>query len=644
MSENVWTPPDQLRESSNVAQFMAEYGYEYEDLVPDSEAELERIWADFAEDVGVVWEEPYDEVVDTSDGVEFATWFPGGKLNAVETVLDQWVERTPDRPMYVWEDEQGNSASITYAEMAARTNRMANALREHGIGRGDVVGIIFPMHPNAFAATMACLRVGAVFTPIFPGYGAEAMAHRLEDAGAELLVVADGYQRNGSTNDLLSKVNDFIGETPALDEVVVYRHVGVDTEVPDATIHEWAEFVSGQDDDAESAIVDAQHPAFIAYSSGTTGKPKGTIQNHVSFLVNGNKEARHHFDVGEGDTLMWVTDFGWVVVPIWMVAGAPALGGTVVLLEGGPMHPDEDRIWQAIEQYEVNAFGIAPTGARTLRQHDEAPRERHDLSSLRVLGSTGEPWDDESWRWFLNAVGGGDAPIINVSGGTELAGAIVGPTPVTPLKPNTLYGPVPGIAGNIYDEDGNPADEGYLVVEQPSIGMTKSLTSGDERYLEEYWTDFDGVWNQNDWAERDEDGFWFITGRADDTMNVAGRRVTAPAIEEVILDHPAVDEASVVPVPDEVKGQAPAAFVSLVEGADVSADELESEIVDHVAENLSGAFRPASVHILSSMPRTQTGKIPRGVIESTHLEDDPGNVSTLQNADVIDEIPRRDRD
>lgn len=641
MSDDIWEPPERLVSDSNIATFLNKYGYEYEDLAPDSEEALAELWDDMADDIGIQWDEDYEEAVNTSDGVEFAHWFQGGRLNAVETILDQWVERAPDRPMYVWQDEQGNSQTVTFAKMAQRSNRLANALREHGIGRGDVVGISFPMHPNGFATTLACLRIGAVFTQIFPGYGAEAMAHRLQDAEAELLVVADGYQRNGSTNNLLEKVNDLLARGTEIEDVLVYEHMDVETEVVGANVSNWDDFVAGHDTEAETEIVDADQRAFIAYSSGTTGKPKGTIHTHASFLVMGNKEARYHFDISEGDSLMWVTDFGWVVVPIWMTAGVPALGATVVLLEGGPMHPEADRIWRAIEEYDVNTFGIAPTGARTLRQHDESPRESHDLSSLRVLGSTGEPWDEESWRWFMDAVGDGETPIINVSGGTELAGGIVCPTPMTPLKPGTLYGPAPGVAANIYDENGQPDDEGYLVVELPMPGMTHSLTAGDERYLEEYWSDFEGVWNQNDWAERDEDGFWYITGRADDTMNVAGRRVTAPAIEEVILDHPDVDEASVIPVPDDVKGQAPVAFVSLVEGADTTEEDLEAEVVDLVAENLGGAFRPKHVYILSGLPRTQTGKIPRGVIESTYLENDPGNVSTLENADAIDEIPRR---
>lgn len=640
--EIAWEPTEYHASESNIAQFMDAYGYEYDDLVPETETELARIWGDMAVDTDIVWRTETDTVVDTSDGVEFAHLFPGGELNAAETILDQWVDSAPDRPMYVWEDERGNVDTVTYEEMARRSNRLANAMRAQGIGEGDVVGLVFPMHPNGFAAAVACLRLGAVFTQIFPGYGAEAMAHRLDDAGAEMLLVADGYQRGGSTMDLLEKVDGFLADTPTVEDVVVYEHVGIDRELAGSSVHDWDGFVADQDDDIESAVVPSEHPAFIAYSSGTTGAPKGTIHTHASLLLMGNKEGRFQFDLGEGDTLMWVTDFGWVIVPIWMLAGGPALGATTVLLEGSPTDPDEDRIWKAIAEHGVTTFGISPTGARNLREIDDSPRESYDLSSLRVLGSTGEPWDEEGWRWFLEAVGGGECPIINASGGTELAGAILSPTPVSPLKPGTLFGPAPGVAANIYDEQGTPADEGYLVVEQPMPGMTHSLTTGDERYLDEYWRDFDGVWNQNDWAERDEDGFWYITGRADDTMNVAGRRVTAPAIEEVIVEHAEVHEATVVPVPGDGGGQVPVAFVTLLEDDDRLDADVGRVVKEAVAENLGAPFRPDEVHIVSALPRTQSGKIPRGVIESAYLGEATGNVSTLDNADVLDTFPSWD--
>lgn len=641
MSENIlWKPSGYYAEQSNVAQFISEYGYGgYADLVPDTEEDLARIWGDFADDAGIVWRDEPTEVVDTTDGPEFAHWYPGGRLNAVETILDRWAESTPDRPMYIWEDELGDRDMVTYAEMATRTDRLANALRDQGVGRDDVVGLTFPMHPAGFAAALACLRIGAAFTMVFPGYGADAIGHRFDDVGAEIVMMADGYRRGGDVTNLLAKVDEALEYAPGVTDVVVYERLGVEGTVDSAAVHDWEQFTEGYDDDAETSVMDSDDTAFIAYSSGTTGTPKGTIHTHASLLAMGNKEAKYHFDLSEGDTLLWITDYGWIIVPIWMLAGGPALGATKVLLEGSPTHP-EDRVWRAIEDYGVTTFGISPTGARTLAQLEDKPRESHDLSSLRILGSTGEPWDEETWKWYLGAVGGDEAPIINASGGTELAGAILSPTPKTPLKPGTLYGPAPGVAANTYDENGDPAEEGYLVIEHPIPGMTHSLTDGDERYLQEYWSDFEGVWNQNDWAERDEGDFWFITGRADDTMNIAGRRVTAPEIEEVISGHGAVNEATVVPVPDDTKGQVPVAFVTLT--ADSDPERLADEVKALVAEELGKPFRPARVHIVPGLPRTQTGKIPRDVIESAYLGNPVGNVSTLDQAEVLEEFPSRD--
>jgi acetyl-CoA synthetase len=542
--------------------------------------------------------------------------------------------------MYAWEDEDGNASAVSYAAMRERVDRLANAFSDHGVERGGVVGITFPLHPNAFAAALAAWRIGAAFTMVFPGYGVDAMGHRFDDSGAELVVTADGYTRGGSVNDLRSKVDAALSDAPAVEDVLVYEHLGLEGECEAATEHDWGAFVEGFDAAVETAVMDSDDVAFIAYSSGTTGKPKGTIHTHASTLAMGNKECRYHFDLSPGDALLWITDFGWIIAAVWMLAGAPALGATTVLLEGAPDHPDGDRVWRAIEEHGVTTFGISPSGSRGLRQLNEDPRADHDLSTLRVLGSTGEPWDEAGWRWHQGVVGDGEVPLMNISGGTELAGGILSPTPLTPLKPGTLWGPGPGVAANVYDENGEAADEGYLVVELPIPGMTHSLTSGDERYIEEYWSTFEGVWNQNDWVEIDADGFWYVTGRADDTMNVAGRRVTAPEIEAAVGGTPGVSESTVVPVPDDVKGQVPVAFVTLLEGVD--REGIEEAVREHVTEELGAPFRPARVHVVSALPRTQTGKIPRGVIESVYLGNPPGNVSTLDRPEVLEGFPRHE--
>lgn len=638
MSSNqiVWRPHGYYATESNIAQFMRRNDIdEYDQVVPTSEAELARFWRQTVDDLGIVWEEPYDDVLDTREGSAFATWFNGGRLNATATLLDKWVERTPATPAYVWENEQGETETITYAQLDRQVGRAANALRDQGVGPGDVVGIVCSLHPVAMVTSLACFAIGAIQTHVFPGYGASAIAQRLADSEATIVVATDGYQRNGERIELVSKIDAAIAEVPTLETIVRYENFGTDRRFSNADDSSWDAFVSGHDESYVPTIVKAHEPALIAYSSGTTGTPKGTIHTQASLLANGMKEAAYQFDLSKGDTFLWVTDFGWVVVPAWMTCGAQALGATTVLIEGSPMSPSTDRLWRLVDEHDVTTLGMSPTGARQLKRANDKPRSDHSLASLRVLGSTGEPWDEDAWRWYFERVGDGHLPIINDSGGTEACGGLLAPTPKTPLKPCTLWGPAPGIPAAVYDDEGEPADEGYLVVAGPFPGMSRSLTAGDERYLEEYWEEFEDAWNQNDWVEIDEDGFWFITGRSDDTLNVSGRRITAPALEAAVLKTPGVLEAAVVPTPDDDRGEVPIAFIVTEEA--VSAD-VEEAVQAVVAEHLGAPFRPAHVHEVSGLPRTQTGKVPRSVIESAYLGEPAGDVSSLDEGHVLETI------
>jgi acetyl-CoA synthetase len=635
--DTVWEPYGYYATRSNVAQFMDAYGTEqYSDLRPETEQEISRFWERVDDDLGVVWDKPYEEVLDISDSTPFADWFVGGRLNATRTLIDKWVERTPEATAYVWENEDGDVERLTYEDLDDRTDRLAKALRDHGLRPGDTVGIVFPLHPAAMVASLACLKIGVVQTQIFPGYGTPAIADRLADCDADLVITVDGYKRDGSEIDLREKVDGAVADAPSVEAVITYTNRGLDGTISNAEEVSWSQFVSEQAGSVEAEVVGAEEPALIAYSSGTTGKPKGTIHTQASLVVNGMKEAAYQFDCSPGDTYCWVTDFGWVVVPAWMICGAQGLGTTTVLVGGSPMAPDEERIWRIVDKFEVTTLGMSPTGARQLRQVNPTPHVDHSLSSLRVLGSTGEPWDDETWTWFFEAVGDSRLPIINDSGGTEACGGLLAPTPKTPLRPTTLWGPAPGIPANVYDENGGPATEGYLVVEGPFVGMSRSLTDGDERYLDAYWRDFEGAWNQNDWVEIDGDRFWYISGRADDTMNVSGRRITAPELEGAVTSHPAVAEAAVIPVPDETRGQVPVAFVTVAE-SDHSSD-LTDAVNDVITEELGAPYQLESVYTVSRLPRTQTGKVPRSVLETTYLEETPDDTSTLDGSEVLEAI------
>jgi len=638
--DTAWRPYGYYRTGSNVAQFMDEYGYdEYEELVPDEESDVARLWDQFNRDTGVVWETDYETVLDTSEGAPFAQWFVGGELNATRTLLDRWAESAPDRTAYHWVGERGASESLTYADLAERVDACANALRDQGIGAGDVVGIVAPLRPEPIVASLACLKIGAVYTDVFAGYGVNAIRARLSDSGAELVVTVDGYRRSGTVHDLLEKVDESVAGT-GVRTVVTCEHLGLGTRVENAESVSWTDFVAARPTDAEAAVVGPDDPALIAYSSGTTGSPKGTIHTQASMLAMGLKEAKYEFDVSPGDVFTWVTDYGWAIVPMWVVFGTLGLGATGVLVGGALDHPSPGRLYDLVERFGVTTLGLSPTAARGLRRASETPREEWDLSTLRILGSVGEPWDRETWTWLFEAVGGGHLPIINISGGTELFGGLVSASPLTPLAPATVWGPEIGVPANVYDEDGTPSDEGYLVCEGPIPGMTHGLTSGDERYLEEYWSDFEGVWNQNDWVEIDGAGYWYVTGRADDTMNVSGRRITAQELEGVILEHPDVVEAAVVAVPDEHGNSVPVGFVVTADGAGTVTCESVNERIE---AHLGAPFRLDALYAIDAMPRTQTGKVPRTRIEAAYLEGTDDDVSSLEHGEVLRSLPRRSR-
>jgi len=635
-----WEPSQYYRSESNIAQF--EQHYQNTDdftLYPESDAEIRTFWDAVVDEMGIVWEQEYTDVFESQDGIEFTDWFVNGRLNPVDTVLTQWAQRHPEQPALIWEDERGNSNRLTYRALEQQVDKIADAFVSRGVTKGDVVAIVYPLNPRAFASALACLKIGAIQTQIFPGYGSQAIRKRLDDSDASVVITADGYQYKGKTVKLAGKLEPMLSALPTLEHVVIDDYVGIETPDHPRTIS-WTEFISERSSEAETRIMDSEDPVGIAYTSGTTGEPKGTIHTAGSLLAVGMKDMYLQQDVSEGDRYLWVTDFGWITVTSYLLLGALGLGATTVLLEGAMTYPDEQRLWSAVETYDASIVGMAPTGARKLHEINDAPRETHDLTSIRVLGSTGEPWDATTWNWYLDSVGDGTAPIINCSGGTELGGVLLSPTPLTPLKPGTLFGPAPGVPAAVYDESGTPTRDGYLVVEGPFPGMTRSLTAGDDRYLSEYWRDFEGVWNQNDRVQIDDDGHWYVTGRFDDTINVAGRRITLPSIEEVLLGIDEITEVVVIGVSDEARGEVPVAFLKT--DTDGDASMLREKIHDRIDAKLGAPYRPAEIHLVPEIPRTQTDKVPRKVIERIYTGADPGDTSTLKNADVLETFPTRD--
>jgi acetyl-CoA synthetase len=628
-------------ERANVTRLMRAHGIaREEELIARSVADIAWFWDAVVRDLGLGFLRPYDRVLDTSDGIEWATWFGGGRVNLADVCVDRWAERTPEAVAVIWEGEEGEVREVTYAELRRLSDRLAGGLASLGVGERDAVGIFLPMSPEAVVAVMACSKLGAIWLPIFSGFGADAVAKRLQDAGARVLITADGFPRRGRPVRMKETADEAVSASPTIEHEVVWSRLGrTDAPWTEGRDVRWEELLASAPDRFDTLELDPEHPLFIAYTSGTTGRPKGAVHVHGGFLVKIAEEVAYQADLHPGERLFWFADLGWIMGP-WEVVGATALGATVFLYDGAPNHPGPDRVWDLVERHRLTHLGVSPTLIRALIPAGEEHVRRHDLSSLRILASTGEPWNPEPYRWFFEEVGDGRLPIINLSGGTEVGACFLSPHPISPLKPCTLRGPALGMDVAVYRADGTeaaPGEVGELVCRQPWPGMTRGIWGDPERYLETYWRRFPGVWFHGDWASVDEDGFWFLHGRSDDTMNVAGKRLGPAEVESVLTLHPAVTEAAAVGIPDEVKGEAIWCFV--VPRPDAAAGEtLGEELRGLVAEHLGKAFRPSRVVFVPELPRTRSAKILRRAIRSAATGEEAGDLSNLENPSALEAI------
>ena len=635
-----WRPTREVAERSNVGRFMRRHGIaDYHELVRRSTGDVGWFWDAVVRDLGIEFDRPYDRVFDDSRGIAWTTWFPGGRVNVARNCVERHARsHRRGQAAVVWEGEDGSVRRWTYGELDEQTSRFANALRSLGVEKGDRVGLFLPMIPEAVAAFMGCARVGAVAVPIFSGFGAPAVAARLGDAAARVLVTTDGFLRKGGVVDTKKVADEAVASVPSLRHVVVVHRLGRGGPTRTGFEVGWDEVTAAQPGASEAEPTDAEDPFLIAYTSGTTGKPKGAVHVHGGFLVKIAQEVAYQVDLQDGDVLHWVTDLGWIMGP-WAIVGGLALGGTIFLYEGAPDHPGSDRLWAMVERHGVTILGISPTLVRSLMKHGEAPVKRHDLSRLRILASTGEPWNASPWLWFFEQIGGGRCPVINFSGGTEAGACFLSALPVTPLKPCALVGPSLGMDIDIFDPDGRPMAEGTgeLVCKKPWPGMTRGLWNDPERYFETYWSRWPGVWVHGDWASRDEDGDWFLHGRSDDTLNVAGKRIGPAEVESAVVGHPAVAEVAAIGVPDPVKGEAIWCFAVLQPGEDAGA-ALREALRDRVVSALGKSFAPARVEFVTELPRTRSAKVLRRAIRARVLGLDPGDLSGLENPRSLDQF------
>ena len=638
MTDIIWSPTDEYVERANVTRFMRTHGIEtYEDLIRRSIEDTEWFWDAVVRDLDIEFLEPYEQVRDLSRGVEWATWFGGGRVNLAHQCVDRWAVRTPEARAVVWEGEDGDTRTWTYAELRRQTDRLARALRRLGVDAGDAVAIFMPMMPETVAAVMACSKIGAIWVPIFSGFGAEAVAVRLEDANVKVVLTADAFSRKGRAVPMAEVARLARVRATTVEATVVLAHAG---EGATGDEHAWAELISRESEEPLGAErLDPEHPLFIGYTSGTTGKPKGVLHVHGGFLVKIAAEVAYQVDVRPGEVLHWVTDLGWIMGP-WEIVGALALGSTVLLYDGAPTHPGPDRMWAMVERHGITTLGVSPTLVRALIPSGTDRIRRHDLSSLRILASTGEPWNPDAYLWLHREVGGSRLPIINLSGGTEIGACFLSPLPISDLKPCTLRGPALGMDIDIVDEHGvsvGPGEVGELVCRQPWPSMTRGIWGDPDRYLETYWRRFPGVWVHGDWATRDTDGFWFLHGRSDDTLSVAGKRLGPAEVESALATHPAVAEAAAIGVPHPLKGETIWCFVVLKPG--VAADPaLARTLRNVVAEPLGRSFLPSKVLLVPELPKTRSAKIVRRVIRAAALGEDPGDLTSVENPGSLDGI------
>jgi len=636
-----WRPDAELLAESNVARFMAaEHVRDFPELVARSIDDPEWFWDAVVRFLGIRFSTPYERVLDTSGGVPWAKWFTGGTLNIADTCIDKWAARDDsDDVAVIWESEEGDTREMTWSELRAATDALAQGLVARGVRQGDAVGLFLPMIPETVIALFAVAKLGAIFLPIFSGYGADAVAVRLEDAGAVALITADGFTRRGKTVAMKEIADEAVAKVPSVHTVVVVPRLGRAVPMHPARDVMFRDLTHGADEIVFEALpVDSEHPLFVAYTSGTTGRPKGAVHVHGGFLVKIAEEVAFQTDLRKGERLFWLTDIGWIMGP-WEIVGTLANGGTLVLYDGAPDHPGPDRIWELVERHRINVLGVSPTLIRALMAHGDAPVRAHDRSSLRILASTGEPWNEDPWRWYFDVVGDGRCPVINISGGTEVGACFLSPHVVAPISACSLGGPSLGMAVDVFDDSGRPVrgEVGELVCTKPWPGMTRGLYRDPERYLDTYWSRWPDVWWHGDFASISDDGQWFLHGRSDDTIKLAGKRLGPAEVETVVVAHPGVLEAAAVGVPDEVKGEALWVFVVLAPGATPD-DALRAEISRCVTDALGPSFRPAEVRFTRALPKTRSAKVLRRAIRAVVTGDAPGDLSGLEDPATLDAI------
>ncbi|MBL8098757.1 MAG: AMP-binding protein [Anaerolineales bacterium] len=640
--EIVWRPSPQQIEHANLTKFMHLHNIkDFDELMQKSTSDVAWFTDSVLKFLDIQFYEPYSRVVDLSEGIQFPKWCIDAKMNIVHNCVDKYaVGARHASPAIAFEGEEGITRTLTYEQLYKEVNKTANGLRSLGLGKGDAIGIFMPMTPEIVIALLAIAKIGGIILPLFSGYGAGAIVSRMNDAEAKALFACDGSFRRDKAVEMKSIADEATEQIPTLKHMIVLKRTNQEIKMKAERDIWWDELINKQSDESETEKTNAEDPLMIIYTSGTTGKPKGALHTHCGFPIKAAQDMSFGTDVHQDDVIYWMTDMGWMMGP-WLVFGSLILGATMFLYDGAPDFPAPNRLWELAEKHKINQMGVSPTLIRSLIPHGEEHFKKHNLSSLKCFASTGEPWNPDPWMWLFEKVGNKKIPIINYSGGTEISGGIVMGNPLLPLKPCAFSAPCPGMNADVVNEDGKPLRDsvGELVIKSPWIGMTRGFWKDKQRYLDTYWSRWDNVWVHGDFAAIDKDGLWYILGRSDDTIKIAGKRLGPAEVESILVKHKDIVEAAAIGVPHEVKGSELILFAVTkpnIERGDALRQALNKMVIDEMGKPLA----PKAIIFVSDLPKTRNAKVMRRMIRAAYLGLELGDISSLVNPQAVDEIKK----